>query len=140
MSNYNYHLLSPIEFETLAKDIIQKKENIILESFKEGKDSGIDFKYNFSPKRTLIVQVKRYKDDYDYLYRNLKEEVPKLDKLKPARFILVTSVGLTPKNKENIKKLFNNHIRSTEDIIGKDDVDNLISLYPDIEKNIINCG
>jgi hypothetical protein len=135
MSNYNYHVLSPTEFENLARDLIQKKENIVLESFKEGKDSGIDMRYAQTPSKTTIVQAKRYIDDYANLYSKLKsDELPKVKKLKPKRYILVTSVGLTPLNKSNIQALFSGYIKNQADIIGKDDLDNLLGLYPDIEK------
>ncbi len=135
MPNYSYHVLSPTEFENLARDIIQKKEKIILETFKEGKDSGIDLLHHTSDGKKLIVQAKRYKDNFDVLFKKLKDdELSKVRKLKPDRYILVTSVGLTPKNKADIVDLFEGFILNTGDIIGKDDIDNLITLFPDLEK------
>lgn len=136
MSTYNYHALSPTEFENLARDIVQTRENIVLETFKEGKDSGIDMRYFKSKNNTLIVQAKRYLDDYKVLYDKLKKhELSKVKKLKPKRYILVTSVGLTPLNKKSITDLFSGFIKSPQDIIAKDDIDNLIALYPEIEKS-----
>ncbi|WP_316819085.1 restriction endonuclease [Pedobacter nyackensis] len=135
MPNYNYHVLSPTEFENLVRDLIQRQEKITLESFKEGKDSGIDLRYAKAKRKSIIVQAKRYKDDYDVLYKKLeKEELPKVKKLKPGRYILVTSVGLTPNNKTAILNLFGGFIKSTANVIGKDDIDNLLGLYPDLEK------
>ena len=43
MADYNYQLLQPTEFEDLARDILQVKEGIFIESFADGKDGGIDF-------------------------------------------------------------------------------------------------
>ena len=138
MPKYNYHSLSSLEFEDLARDLIQARDKVILESFTSGKDSGIDFRYAHSKDDTMIVQVKRYKDDFRKLFNSLKTtEIPKLKKLNPSRYILVTSVGLTPANKEKLINLFGKWIIRTEDIIGRDDLDNLITLYPDIEEQNI---
>lgn len=134
MSTYNYQNLSPIDFEELSRDIIQKRENIILETFKEGKDKGIDLRYSRNLENTLIVQAKRYKDDFKYLFNTLKKsELNKVKKLNPRRYILITSVGLTPDNKKEIAILFSNFIKDNKDIIGKNDIDNLLELYPEIE-------
>jgi hypothetical protein len=44
-------------------------------------------------------------------------------------------VGLTPLNKDEIIKIFNGYIKSPSDIFGKDDLNNLLGQYPEIEKN-----
>ncbi len=64
---------------------------------------------------------------------SLKSEKIKVDELKPKRYILTTSVGLTPKNKDEIAKLLSPFILSTDDIYGKDDLNNLLNLYKNIE-------
>jgi hypothetical protein len=43
-------------------------------------------------------------------------------------------VGLTPLNKDEIIKIFNGYIKSPSDIFGKDDLNNLLGQYPEIEK------
>ena len=57
MAEYSFANLSPFEFEDLSRDIIQKKENIFLESFTNGKDEGIDFRRCSNSEGTLIVQA-----------------------------------------------------------------------------------
>ena len=64
----------------------------------------------------------------------LKDEVEKVKRLNPSRYILSTSVGLTPGNKDTIRELFSPFIKSTEDILGRDDLNNLLGLYVGIEK------
>jgi hypothetical protein len=44
MSNYDFRQLSPHDFEQLARDLIQARDGIFLESFKNGRDVGIDFR------------------------------------------------------------------------------------------------
>ncbi|MBS1778727.1 MAG: restriction endonuclease [Bacteroidetes bacterium] len=133
MLDYNFLILSPHEFENISRDLLQKKLSIFIESFTTGRDGGIDLRYSKNKAKKIIIQAKRYKD-YNSLYNHLKVEVAKVKKLSPDKYILTTSVGLTPNNKEEIKTLFSPYIKNTEGIIGKDDLNNLLGLYNDIER------
>ncbi len=135
MPDYNIFNLSPLEFENLARDIVQKRENIKFESFADGKDGGIDFRYSTSEnKNEIIIQAKRYKDFSSLKYK-LKDEVNKVEKLNPNRYILAISCDITPDNKDEICKLFSPYIKKTADIIGQKDLNNYLTRYLDIEKN-----
>lgn len=133
MPNYDFLNLSPPEFEDLSKDLLQKHLKITLESFTSGKDKGIDLRCAGTTKNEIIVQCKRYSDFSTFL-GVLKKEVPKVEALNPSRYIITTSVGLTPNQKEEIQKLFPSYINSSEDIYGRQDLNNLLGLFPDIEK------
>ena len=104
MPDYNFLNLSPPEFEELSRDLLQKHLDVHLESFTSGRDSGIDLRHSFTPKDKLIIQCKRYKD-FNSLYNKIKEEIPKVSNLNPNRYILTTSVGLTPNQKDKIISL-----------------------------------
>lgn len=132
MINYDFLNLSPYEFESLSRDLLQKHLNCHLESFSSGADNGIDLRY-CSDGNNLIIQCKRYKE-FSTLYSALKKEHEKVQLLAPTRYIVVTSVDLTPHRKERIFNLFQPYILEKEDIFGRDDLNNLISKYPDIEK------
>lgn len=131
MPNYDFLNLSPPEFEDLTKDILQKHLDITLESFSSGRDNGIDLRYSLSPKDNLIVQCKRYKD-YNSLLSNLKKEVSKVQTLSPTRYIISTTVGLTPNQKDVILALFSPYILNTSDIFGRNDLNGLLT--SEIEK------
>lgn len=133
MIDYNFLTLSPYEFENFTRDILQKHLAVYIESFKSGKDNGIDLRYTESRDKKVIIQAKRY-DSYSSLLSALKKEVLKVDKLSPQRYILTTSAGLSPSNKEEIKNIFDPYIKNTEDIIGKDDLNNLLGQYKNIEQ------
>lgn len=133
MPDYNFLNLSPPEFEDLSRDLLQKQLKLTLESFTSGKDKGIDLRYAGTSKSELIVQCKRY-GDYATLLSNLKKEVVKVVVLKPKRYIIATSVGLTPTQKDEIIELFLPYIKIANDIYSKQDLNNLLGLFPDIEK------
>lgn len=133
MLDYDFHILQPNEFERLVRDLLQKKEKIFIESFTSGRDGGIDLRYATCKDTCAIVQVKRY-CLYSALKSELKREVEKIKKLNPSRYILATSIGLTPANKEEIIAICSPYITTTEDILGRDDLNNLLGIYPEVEK------
>ena len=140
MPHYDFSVLSPYEFECLCRDLLQKKENVYIESFTAGKDGGIDLRFAKvkanaldSTSEIVVVQVKKYKD-WQSLLPALRKEADKVRKLKPSRYYLMTSAGLTPGNKDEIKKIFVPYIQSSEDIFGRDDLNNLLGQFQEIEK------
>ena len=59
MSDYDFSQLSPHDFELICRDLLQAEWGLVLESFKAGKDGGIDFRYTQAGKQ-IIVQCKRF--------------------------------------------------------------------------------
>lgn len=132
MKNYDLLVLSSNEFENLTRDLMQNKLGVFIESFTAGRDGGIDLRCAKDKNNKVIIQAKRYKDLSD-LMSVLRKEVVKVASLKPDRYIISTTVGLSPNNKSDILKLFSPYILSTEDILGNDDVNNLIGVYEAVE-------
>ena len=60
MNNYNFLNLSPIDFEELVRNLLQKHLDLFLGSFASGRDDGIDLRYSKNKNKDLIVQCKRY--------------------------------------------------------------------------------
>lgn len=135
MSKYDYKCLSSVDFEELSRDLLQKEWGVYIESFKEGKDQGIDLRCYTINKGNTIIQCKNYASSgFSNLFRDLKKkEFSKVNVLSPKRYVLVTSVPLSPSNKSKIQQLFIPYIKSTADIIGCNDLDNLISKNTDVE-------
>ncbi|MBW7473944.1 restriction endonuclease [Paenibacillus oenotherae] len=127
MPNYDFHtLLEPLEFEGLVCDVVQQREGIFLETYREGPDSGIDGLYRDRNNKKTIVQAKRYKD-FNRLYRDLKHfELPKVRKLNPYRYILGVSIDFRPGQKEKIKELFSEYISSESDILSNTNMNRLL--------------
>lgn len=135
MPDYTFHQLSNYDFEVLTRDLLQKELNVTLESFTSGKDRGIDLRYSPASNEDTIVQCKHYaKSDFSSLIRAVKEEVPKVENLNPSRYIFATSKGLTPPNKDKILNTLSPYCTSVSDIYGRDDINNLLGKYPDIER------
>jgi len=135
MPNYDFRTLSHQDFELLVRDVLQAKWDVVLQTFTAGRDQGIDLLLHQPPSRT-IIQCKHYVESgFDKLLAHVRKvEVPKAAKLKPTRYLLATSVGLTPGNKQTLASVLAPYVLSTDDILGRDDINNLLAMHPDVER------
>ncbi len=126
---YNFSNLNDREFEALGASIISKILKKKVETFKAGKDGGIDGRFWIGNNKEGIIQCKHWeKTPYKKLISKLKkEEVSKVIKLNPRQYIFITSQELSPQNKKEIKNIFNSYIERDDDIWGKDDLNDFLS-------------
>lgn len=133
MPEYDFHQLSPDDLEVLTRDLLQAHWGVDIESFKSGRDGGIDLRHAVGPLKT-IVQVKHYlRTGLKGLMRDLELETVKVRKLAPPRYVLVTSVPLSPANKDALTEIIGKEFLKPSDIIGAEDLNNLIGQHPDVE-------
>ncbi len=133
MSDYDFHQLSPLDFELLVRDLLQAELNVTMESFKTGKDGGIDIRY--AKGGTLIVQCKHYlRTGLKGLLTNLKVEAGKVRNLKPTQYILATSLPLSPADKVKIVAAIGADAIKAEEVFGSEDLNNRLRLYPKVEQ------
>ncbi|MEY8847312.1 restriction endonuclease [Psychroserpens sp. XS_ASV72] len=126
--NYDFSKLNDREFEALGASIIEKILNKRVEKFKAGKDGGVDGRFWIGKNKEGILQCKHYiETPYTTLLSKLKsEEVAKVKKLNPTRYIFITSKKLSRLNKQEIKKVFNPYIKREDDIFGYDDLNDFL--------------
>jgi hypothetical protein len=132
---YDFRSLSSHDFEILVRDLLQMEFGKRLESFKPGRDKGIDLRHSSAEDGSLIIHCKHYVGTgYAGLLTSLKKEVLKVKKLAPARYCVATSVPLSPANKQEIKELFEPYCKNQSDVFGTEDLNNLLTKFPNIEK------
>lgn len=132
---YDFTTLSPEDFEALVSDLLSRSWGARLESFKPGKDSGIDLRHSrvSAGETQSIVQCKRYAPHkFNELLRSVKHELGNLRKLHPKRYILATSVSLSPANKDKLIAALNPWCKSSMDIYGPHELNGLLRDFPDI--------
>ena len=134
----NYDALSSHDFELLTQDLLAPRElQVRLESFTPGPDKGIDLRYLAPNDGSLVVmiQCKHYaKSGFAKLHSKFLEEVSKAIAAKPARYILASTVSMTPMRKTTLRNASQGLIRSEADIYGTEDIDHLLRKYPEVEK------
>jgi hypothetical protein len=135
MPSYDFRALSPYDFEGLVRDLLQQELEVTLETFAVGRDGGTDLRYSREHRKTLIVQCKHFVNSgFRKLIAHLKKEAPKVLRLQPSRYLIATSVSLTPGNKLDIARQFLPFRVVEADIFGADDLNNLLGKFPEIEK------
>lgn len=136
-AHQGFRTLSPQDFEELVGDLFDATENVRLERFSGGRDGGIDLRVTQPSGPVIVVQCKhRPGVTFATLLRDLeKQEKPKVEKLQPDRYVIVTSAGLTPRNKQTLLEKFDPWIRSTSDIWGPDQLEALLRQYPKVEQS-----
>ena len=135
MTTYDFRQISPHDLEVMARDLLQAEWGVQLESFKTGRDGGIDLRYATAGENT-IIQCKHYVGSgVKTLIRDLKKEELKVRRLALARYVVVTSVSLSPTDKAKIVDIFGSAILATADVIGADDLNNLLGRHPRVEQS-----
>jgi len=136
LSNYDFNNLNDKEFELLVNDLISQSEGARVDRFKPGKDSGVDGRFFTIQGEEVIIQSKHWiKSGIPALINQLiKKELPKVKSLNPKRYILATSLELSGANKKKIKAAFEPFIVSELDILGKENLNDLLSNHLTIEK------
>ncbi len=131
---YNFSNLSPADFEDLSRELVGKELGIRFESFAAGPDGGIDGRHAAGNKST-ILQAKHYAgSNYSTLKSAIKREVKAAKKLNPTNYVLTTSLALTPKNKEELSKLFGKSFSRRVTIFTRSDLNSLLRDFPEVEK------
>lgn len=137
MNNYSFSTLNDKEFELLVKDLLNEKFSFGLQSFKIGKDKGIDLRYSTNKNNnSIIVQVKHYNGSkYSQLKHILvRDELNKILLLKPERYLIATSLNLSASQKDELKAGLQPFVLSSNDIISNEDLNSYLAEFPEIEK------
>lgn len=153
MSDYNFENFNDYEFEILCRDLINEqyrldirtnhglntKHILSFDSFKKGKDQGIDLYYNKDGVQ-VVGQIKHSNGKFDELFRNIKtklnnkNELDKVQNLKPTKYIFMTSVSMSLANKEKLMEYFSPFIKSIHDIYSRADLNKLLATYDQVER------
>lgn len=123
---YDFRTLSHADFEDLSRDLVGRELGIRFEAFCPGPDGGMDGRH--APGETsTILQAKHYAGSSTaQLKAAMKKERSSIDQLAPNRYLLSTSVGLTPDNKDDLAGEIGDSLRSTDDILGPGDLNGLL--------------
>lgn len=120
----NWKDVSPDDFERIIRDLFSIHFQQRVESFTPGRDDGIDLRMEDN----TIIQCKRYTRNFQQLISSLKKESNKKGVKEAGKYVLVTTLGLTPQNKQKLVETFP-IIKDTKNIFASDDLEWLLSQY-----------
>jgi hypothetical protein len=133
---YDFFTLSPLDFERLCRDLLSRSLGIEFESFKPGRDRGMDIRGSSMAGEIVIGQCKHYlRTGYAGLLAACKKETLKIQAENHTRYILATSVPLSPTQKDALLKALSPWCLGTDDIYGQDDLNALLRRFPDVENS-----
>lgn len=136
MPNYDFRALDDKEFEALVSDLLSCELGVRFERFKAGRDGGIDARAVLDG-GTAIVQCKHWaRTSVAQLVRTLRaDELKKVAKLAPHRYILVTSLELSAADKKTIHRIFDPYMKVDTDVFGYEDLNDLLGRHRAVERN-----
>lgn len=135
MNTYDFHTLSPMDFELLVRDLLKEELGVRLKAFGHGPDGGIDLRSSDNGK-TTIVQCKHYRgSSFSALKRAAALEKSKIDELKPDNYYFVTSQILTVTQQQTLVDTLAPHITDTSQIYSQLDLNGLLGDFPRVEIN-----
>jgi hypothetical protein len=139
MARYDFAELTDYDFESLIRDLLERELSLRLELFTPGRDQGIDLRHFGGDNGSLIVQCKRWAtNSWRPLLTRLRDhELAKIAALRPSRYILATSVQMTPLNKDQAVAALSPWLASPTDVIARDDILGLLARHPDVERRHI---
>lgn len=130
---YDFSKLSGIDFEELVHDLLEQEWGTSLEIFRNGPDGGVDLRVP-DGNGWLIVQCKNFaRSPFPTLRARMRDdELPKIRRLAPRRYVLVTSLELTVGQKDELALLLNPHARTSSDIVGGNELEAMLGRHPEV--------
>ncbi|KAB1593826.1 hypothetical protein C5O75_007795 [Burkholderia cepacia] len=137
MPDYDFKTLNDKEFEALCTDLLSRFLDRRFERFKPGKDGGVDGRYFADDGLEVILQCKHWANTptSQLITELARKEKPKLDRLKPRRYILAISNPLSRSDKKKIADSLKPYLIRDDDIYGKEDLNDLLSRFPEVERS-----
>lgn len=131
---HNFSTLSSAQFEYLSSDLIGRDIGVRFEQFGVGPDGGMDGRHARGP-NLIILQAKNYVGSgFSGLMREMRNSRAAIDGLAPSRYILSTSVSLSPDKKQKLMEVIGPYLQEPGDIYGKEDLEALLRRYPQVQE------
>lgn len=136
MNEYDFSRLNDKEFEVFCTDLLGAREGVRFERFKPGRDGGVDGRYFKSEGDEWILQCKHWvSTPLERLVKHIEDsESLKVQALSPSRYILAVSHSLSRNDKSILMKKLSPFVSSPEDIIGREDLNDILASHPDVER------
>lgn len=131
---YTFDSLSWIDFELLARDLVQADYSVTLEGFGPGRDGGIDFRCAVDPAGLLVVQCKHHKvkNAGQFVRYMVRNELPKVQRIKPDRYMIVCSQVLSGTHRQTLVDVFAPFLSSTADVLDRVRLNALLDKHRDV--------
>jgi len=124
MDRFELGRLTDFDFEVVCKDLFEDILRTKLEIFAKGADAGIDLRRIEDANATTVIQCKHWQmSARAKLIRHMdRTERPKIEALRPGRYILATTVDLTVDAKDKLMEILRPYLVSLDDLYGVEEI------------------
>ncbi|MEU7743607.1 restriction endonuclease [Nonomuraea sp. NPDC049158] len=106
MPEYDFHTLSPADFERFVCDLLNEELGLDLHSYPEGRDQGVDLLQVGEDGHRTVGQCKHYaKSDRSKLIASAKKEAGKKGRRTADRYIFVTSHPMSSETEAEVMRI-----------------------------------
>lgn len=130
---HDFSSLSHSEFEDLTRDLRGRELGIRFEAFTDGPDDGMDGRQAAADGDVILQAKHYYRSGFSKLKAKMKQERGIIDALNSRRYLLATSVALTPANKTQLAAEIGPALKASGDIFGLEDLNALLRKFPEVE-------
>ena len=102
----------------MCRDILKAETRQRFPAFGAGADGGVDGRHSKGPKSTILQSKHYLNPTFSQLKSALTKEVPKVDLLKPSRYLYLTSHSLTPVRSDELADVLGDRLKHPEDSWG----------------------
>lgn len=129
VDQYDLGRLTDFDFELVCKDIFEETLGLALEVFAPGADEGVDLRHLAPSDHAVVIQCKHWaRAGRNALLRHMKNnELTKVQRLSPGRYILATTAELNKNAKDKIYKDFSPYMISPSDCFGVHEVSSILN-------------
>jgi hypothetical protein len=133
--DYDFRTLSPVDFEHLARDVLNADLGLTLQGYTPGRDQGIDLRQVAADGAVTVVQCKHYLDSsWSTFMRAVRREGTRGQELHADRYVFVTSRGLTPPQQDEVVGALRSLGVKHDHVWGRDMLNAALSRHPDVER------
>jgi hypothetical protein len=120
VDSFDLGRLSDYDFEVVCRDLFEEVLNLKIEILARGADRGIDLRHMAGDGGSVVIQCKHWpRSGRARLLAHMRhKERAKITEVRPARYILATSVELTADAKDTLLQDLAPYVQSTGDLYG----------------------
>src|SRR5438552_15938465 len=128
----NFSVLSDIEFEELAADLLAADLGTSVARFAAGADGGIDIRWKGG---SGIAQCKHYaRSTFAQLLKAARKELQHVEELAPIDYRFLTSFDLSVTQKQQLYAIFQDWMCNPDAVLGGRDLDGLLTRHEQVER------
>jgi hypothetical protein len=133
--DYDFRALSSIDFEHLARDVLNAQLGLRLQGYSAGRDQGIDLRQVSGDGKVTVVQCKHYLDSsWSTFMRAVRREGSRGQELHADRYIFVTSRDLSALGQDQIVDALRPLDVAHEDVWGRNQLNEGLEHQPTVER------